>query len=110
LALAVTACKAAKGTYPSRLEDLIPEYIDRIPIDPFKGAPLKIKQIDGGRDLYSLGPGPELEADKKGPIHIYFGRNVYHEYRVKAVRNKPSPVHKAAVPLSSMAAGKRVRD
>lgn len=89
LALAVTAYKAAKGAYPLHLDDLIPNYIDRIPIDPFKGAPLKMKHIDGGLDLYSLGSESELEADKKGSIHFYCGRNVYHEYRVKAAQDKP---------------------
>jgi hypothetical protein len=86
LALAATAYKAAEGEYPSRPEDLIPEFLDRIPLDPFNGGSLKIQKIDKGLDLYSQGPGPELKADKKGPIHFYLGRNVYNEYRVKPIK------------------------
>ena len=89
LALAVTAYKTAKGTYPSSLEELTPEYIDRIPIDPFKGALLESKHIDGGLDLYSQGPGPESEDSEKGPIHFYCGRNAYHKNRVKVAQDHP---------------------
>jgi hypothetical protein len=89
LALAVTAYRTAKGTYPSSLEELTPEYIDRIPIDPFKGAPLEIKHIDSGLDLYSQGPGPESEDSEKGPIHFYCGRNAYHKNRVKVAQDYP---------------------
>jgi hypothetical protein len=84
LALASMAYKAANGTYPARLEDLRPDYLSKIPMDPSDGQPLKIKHADGGLDLYSMGPGPELERDKiEGPIRFYLGHDVYEEYRVK---------------------------
>ncbi|MFC1580160.1 ankyrin repeat domain-containing protein [Thermodesulfobacteriota bacterium] len=56
LALAVTAYYANNGYYPNRPEDLTPDYIREIPIDPFDGKPLKIRASDKGLILYSIGP------------------------------------------------------
>ena len=87
LAFAATAYKAANGQYPTTLENLVPGYIDQIPTDPFDGQSLKVKPMDGGLDLYSVGPSTELASGKiKGPIHFYLGRVAYQEHRIKAAR------------------------
>jgi predicted nucleic acid-binding OB-fold protein len=86
LARAASAYKARTGDYPTRPENLVPIYLDKIPIDPFTGDSLKIKKVEKGLDLFNLGPGPEFKADKKGPIHFYLGRKVYNEYRVKPIQ------------------------
>jgi hypothetical protein len=86
LALAATVYKASNGEYPSEQENLVPIYLDKIPIDPFTGNSLKIKKVEKGLDLFSLGLSPEFKADKEDPIHFYLGRKVYNEYRVKPVQ------------------------
>lgn len=87
LALAVTAFKADKGRYPDNLIDLVPDYIEQIPTDPFVGQALKMRPLDGGVDLYSVGPDPELELPTcKGPIHFYLGRSAYQQYRIKPTK------------------------
>jgi len=84
LAMAVTAYKARNNSYPTKLEELVPEYIDRIPLDPFDGKPLKMKPVDGGLDLYSVGSEKEDEYhDKIEPIHFYLGKDAYEKFRVK---------------------------
>lgn len=83
LALAATAYKEAKGRYPDKLEDLVPDYIDRVPVDPFDEKPLKVKSVDGGIDLYSVSASPTSPDLKSDPIHFYLGREAYNELRVK---------------------------
>ena len=89
LALAMSGYRAQNNTYPGTLEELIPEYIDRIPVDPYDGKPLKMRSVDGGLDLYSV--GSEKEEDKQGKvdaIHFYLGKEAYEKFRVKPVREE----------------------
>jgi hypothetical protein len=90
LALAMTAYKAVKGRYPERIEELVPHYIDRIPIDPFDGKPLKMKSVKGGMELYSTASHPEIKllGSTQDPINFYLGKEAYEEFRVKPEREK----------------------
>ena len=83
LALAATAYRASNGTYPVRAEDLLPDYLAEIPIDPFDGKPLKLKTLPGGLDLYSV-----RSEDINRAIHFYLGRDLYEEKRVKPAREE----------------------
>jgi hypothetical protein len=85
LAIAAFNYKQDNGRYPGSLEDLVPKYIDAVPIDPFDLKPLKMKALDDGLDLYSVGPNPEYAYSRlvKGPIHFYLGAKAYQEYRAK---------------------------
>lgn len=83
LAFATTAYKEDYGGYPARLEDLVPAYIKQIPTDPFDGKLLKIKAVEGGLCLFSIGLEP-----KKEPIDFYLGRAAYEKYRVKPAQQK----------------------
>jgi len=91
LALAMTAYKSTKGKYPVKLEDLVPAYIDRIPQDPFDGRPLKVKTVQGGLEIYSIGINPNIETKErliKEPINFYLGKEAYEEFRTKPAREK----------------------
>jgi len=83
LALAATAYRAANKTYPAKLEELIPKYIDRIPTDPFDGKPIKMEPVAGGLDLYSIGTG-----GKDGTIHFYLGSEAYERFWVEPEKIK----------------------
>lgn len=84
LAIAVTAHKERTGVYPASIEALIPDYLDKIPNDPFKPAsPLSLQAVDGGIDLFSVGPAKEHDSYDEGPIHFYVGKRAYQEFRVK---------------------------
>jgi len=89
LALASTAYKGANGRYPAKLEDLVPDFIDRIPPDPFDGKPLKMKPVEGGMMLYSVGRHPKIATLRiENPVHFYLGREAYEKYRVTPVKEK----------------------
>jgi hypothetical protein len=61
LDLAVTACalerhRLAHGTYPARLELLVPAFLPRLPVDMADGQPIRYRcEADGQFVLYSVG-------------------------------------------------------
>ena len=84
-ALAATAYKNSTGTYPVKLEDLVPEYLDKVPTDPF--APkqfIQIKAVNGGLVLFSKGPDPKAGLSDREPINFYLGQKAYEEFRIKS--------------------------
>ena len=85
LALAAFNYQNNHGRYPVTLDELVPNYIDTVPADPFDLKPLKMKALADGLDLYSIGIDSQskLTSQTKGPIHFYLGANAYQEFRVK---------------------------
>ncbi len=70
-ALACERFRRDRGTWPSTLESLVPAYLDRLPIDPFAGGPVRGHRVEGGFVVYSLdldrkddgGRRPSSQAD-----------------------------------------------
>jgi hypothetical protein len=58
-ALAAERYRLAKGRWPERLEDLVPDYLPAVPADPFDGRPLRLRRTDDGLMVYSIGPDGE---------------------------------------------------
>jgi hypothetical protein len=54
-ALAVERFRAARGTLPAQLTELVPDFLPGLPADPFTGEPLQFKRTDPGYLLYSVG-------------------------------------------------------
>ncbi len=55
-ALAVDQYRMEKGRWPDGLGDLVPEYLESVPLDPFTGDPLLYRATDEGVVVYSVGP------------------------------------------------------
>lgn len=59
--LALTACalerySLANGSYPERLAELVPTYLDKVPLDIIDGQPLRYRRTENGKFLlYSIG-------------------------------------------------------
>jgi len=53
--LAVERYRLKKGDWPQTLAELIPEYLPDVLEDPFDGAPLRYKRLNGGFVVYSVG-------------------------------------------------------
>lgn len=51
--VAVKAWSDAEGALPARLEDLVPRYLDALPLDRYDGAPLRY--VPAARAVYSIG-------------------------------------------------------
>jgi hypothetical protein len=66
LSLALAAYRAEKGHYPEKLDDLSPDYLERIPEDVFTGQPLKYNRTADGYLLYSFGPNMTDDGGQSG--------------------------------------------
>jgi hypothetical protein len=56
IACALERYRLAHGQYPETPDDLVPQYLDRLPRDIINGAPLKYgRTADGSFLLYSVG-------------------------------------------------------
>jgi len=53
-ALAIERYRLATGKVPERLEELIPQYLREVPVDPFDGSPIRYRRADRGYLLYSI--------------------------------------------------------
>jgi hypothetical protein len=53
-ALAIERYRLATGEVPSQLETLVPRYLERVPIDPFDGNPIRYRHTEPGYILYSI--------------------------------------------------------
>jgi hypothetical protein len=55
LALAATAHRIKRGTFPAKPEDLVPEFMMIFPKDPFDGQPMRMATTAEGILFYSVG-------------------------------------------------------
>ena len=75
--LAVERFRLANGKLPDKLADLVPKYLDAVPLDPFDGKPLRYRKLKKGFCVYSIGENKTddggLEEDPSGgPPDITF--------------------------------------
>jgi hypothetical protein len=52
----MTRFRLDHGTLPSHLDELVPAYLDAVPLDPFDGHPLRLAVKNDHRIIYSVGP------------------------------------------------------
>ena len=80
LALAVTAFQAARHSYPNQLADLIPEFIDRLPVDPYGIGTFDLTMVDGGLVLSSARIADDGAGDRTGrPLDFVLGWKAYQD-------------------------------
>lgn len=53
--VAVERFGLAEGRMPERLEDLVPDFLDAVPIDPYDGEALRVGRTDSAYKIYSVG-------------------------------------------------------
>lgn len=54
LALAAERFRLATGRLPGSLEELVPSYVDAVPLDPFDGQPMRFAKAEKGIVIYSI--------------------------------------------------------
>ena len=64
--LALRCYLADKSSIPARLEELVPEYLRRVPEDPFVGRPLIYRPQGTNWLLYSVGPDRVDDGGRPG--------------------------------------------
>ncbi len=76
-AIAAERYRRKHGTWPAKLEELVPAELAQAPTDPFDGKPLRMRKIDDGLVLYSIGPdkvddGGQVASANSLPADIGF--------------------------------------
>jgi hypothetical protein len=64
-ALAIQQYRLAKGRLPEALADLMPDYLDTVPLDPFDGNDLRYKKLNVGFVVYSIGEDGKDNAGRE---------------------------------------------
>lgn len=81
VALALQAYEAEHGNYPAKLTALVPNYLKKLPADPFAiNSPLSYRSNGKRYVLYSLGP----DAKDDGGIAIFDPSQKEIQYHVRA--------------------------
>lgn len=68
-ALAVERYRLEYGRLPERLEELVPAYLETLPLDPFDGESLRYQREDEGFTVYSIGSNTIDEGGRGSPNH-----------------------------------------
>ncbi|HEV2947227.1 MAG TPA: hypothetical protein VGX70_07610 [Gemmataceae bacterium] len=63
--VAVERYRLANGRWPERLEDLVPAYLSKIPIDLFDGQPLRFRRLKDGVIIYTVGEDQEDDGGQR---------------------------------------------
>lgn len=71
IAIAVERYRLETGKLPERLEELIPMYLDEVPIDPYDGQPFRYKRLEKGYTIYSIGTDREDDSGIKRPVDFF---------------------------------------
>ena len=84
LAVATYRFQAKRGRLPGSLDELVPDWIPTLPLDPFDGKPMRMKKTDRGLVLYTLFPyGIDYGALPTDPMK-WIGNTAFQ------VRQKPA--------------------
>lgn len=79
IAVAVERLRRDRGNGPSALSDLVPQYLNDVPVDPFSGRPLLFRPSAGAYTIYSVGPnqkddGGDVTSELRGALERGWGR------------------------------------
>lgn len=89
IAVAMTRYRLDHGKLPEKLEDLIPQYLKTIPVDPFDGKPLRLAEKEDRCVIYSVGPdqvddgGVDLDIRHKSSSPVTKGDVILTLWRTK---------------------------
>ena len=89
--IAVEGFRMKDGKWPAKLDDVVPEFLERVPTDPFDGKPIRMAKVADGVIVYSVGvdgvdDGGHL--DRKAPMIP--GADIGFQLWDKAIRAQPA--------------------
>lgn len=102
LAAALAVYRADHGSYPDKLDELIPSILDSQPVDLFTASPFAYKRIEGGYLLYSFGPNGFDDRGSSSIEGLYEGlpvNDVINSETLRAKIPKNSDDYAIRVPL-----------
>jgi hypothetical protein len=67
VALAIERYRLANDQLPDQLTDLLPQFLQSVPLDPYDGHPLRYRRLDPGFVVYSIGKDGIDDGGKEQP-------------------------------------------
>jgi|GEM_PF-685157 len=67
IALAVERFRLASGILPENLNELVPQFLSAVPVDPFDGQPLRYHRLARGFVIYSVGRDCHDDGGRQKP-------------------------------------------
>jgi hypothetical protein len=68
VALAIERYRLANNRLPEQLTDLVPQFLETVPVDPYDGQVLRYKRLDPGFVVYSIGTdGTDDDGTERPP-------------------------------------------
>jgi hypothetical protein len=80
-----------RGRWPETLEELCPEYLAAVPLDPYAGQPLIYRRDGDGFVLYSVGSDLKDDGGKMGVNTDYLRQGIDFDVEM-SIRNPPPQV------------------
>jgi hypothetical protein len=68
-ALGVERFRLARGRLPVNLNELVPQLLSAVPLDPFDGQPLRYHRLTKGYVIYSIGSNGHDDGGREKPIN-----------------------------------------
>jgi hypothetical protein len=66
-ALAIERSRLSENRWPESLDELVPEFISAVPMDPFDGHPLRYRRLTKGYLVYSVAPDHQDNGGRERP-------------------------------------------
>ena len=82
-ALAAERFRLEAGRLPTSLGELVPDYLNTVPIDPFAGRPMRLIETDTGIVIYSIG---EDQIDDGGSLTERQGEKQPRDFGFRLLR------------------------
>jgi hypothetical protein len=96
-ALAAERYRRARGSWPSSLEDLVPDFLAEVPTDPFDGMALRFRRLDDGISLESASAGAgDRDGGRKGSDARSAAGKGPAAFRLWDVARRHLPAHEQA--------------
>jgi hypothetical protein len=91
--LAAERFRQEKGRWPKTLDELVPGWLAKVPLDPYDGKELRYRHARDGVVIYSVGPDEKLKGDSRDapgpPPALDVGPS--HEFRLWNVDQRRRP-------------------
>jgi hypothetical protein len=87
-ALAVERFRLKHQRWPDTLDELVPEFIERVPLDPYDDRPLRLRAAKDGVVIYSVGPDGTFTGDARDALWPANDPRFGHEFRLWDVEQR----------------------
>ena len=103
VALALERYRLKYGRWPEALKDLIPDFIEKIPVDPYDGNPIRYTKLADGVLVYSVGVDGVDNGGNVHPLKQFVSAGFDLGFRLwdPASRRQPAPSPIAPPPPGS---------